>query len=334
MSSNNLIEDNAGLPILWIIVPCYNEESVLPITAPLFLDELKKIISNKKASDQSRVLFVNDGSKDKTWQIISDLAKEDEHYIGISQSRNRGHQNALVAGLMESVDKCDVTISIDCDGQDDINAMEKMMDEYLSGAEVVYGVRSKRDKDTAFKKFSAEFFYKLINALGGEVVFNHADYRLMSSRVVEAFESFQEVNLFLRGMIPLVGFKSSNVYYERNERMAGDSHYPLRKMMHFALDGITSLSVKPISMIIALGCFVSFLGVVGIIWAIVMNFLGATVAGWASIVCIMCFLGGMQLLSIGIIGEYIGKIYLETKKRPRFIISERTWEPYKRKYKG
>lgn len=334
MSSNNLIEDNAGLPILWIIVPCYNEESVLPITAPLFLDELKKIISNKKASDQSRVLFVNDGSKDKTWQIISDLAKEDEHYIGISQSRNRGHQNALVAGLMESVDKCDVTISIDCDGQDDINAMEKMMDEYLSGSEVVYGVRSKRDKDTAFKKFTAEFFYKLINALGGEVVFNHADYRLMSSRVVEAFESFQEVNLFLRGMIPLVGFKSSNVYYERNERMAGDSHYPLRKMMHFALDGITSLSVKPISMIIALGCFVSFLGVVGIIWAIVMNFLGATVAGWASIVCIMCFLGGMQLLSIGIIGEYIGKIYLETKKRPRFIISERTWEPYKRKYKG
>lgn len=334
MSSNNLIEDNAGLPILWIIVPCYNEESVLPITAPLFLDELKKIISNKKASDQSRVLFVNDGSKDKTWQIISDLAKEDEHYIGISQSRNRGHQNALVAGLMESVDKCDVTISIDCDGQDDINAMEKMMDEYLSGSEVVYGVRSKRDKDTAFKKFTAEFFYKLINALGGEVVFNHADYRLMSSRVVEAFESFQEVNLFLRGMIPLVGFKSSNVYYERNERMAGDSHYPLRKMMHFALDGITSLSVKPISMIIALGCFVSFLGVVGMIWAIVMNFLGATVAGWASIVCIICFLGGMQLLSIGIIGEYIGKIYLETKKRPRFIISERTWEPYKRKYKG
>ncbi len=334
MSINNLIEDNAGLPILWIIVPCYNEESVLPITAPLFLDELKKIISNKKASDQSRVLFVNDGSKDKTWQIISDLAKEDEHYIGISQSRNRGHQNALVAGLMESVDKCDVTISIDCDGQDDINAMEKMMDEYLSGSEVVYGVRSKRDKDTAFKKFTAEFFYKLINALGGEVVFNHADYRLMSSRVVEAFESFQEVNLFLRGMIPLVGFKSSNVYYERNERMAGDSHYPLRKMMHFALDGITSLSVKPISMIIALGCFVSFLGVVGMIWAIVMNFLGATVAGWASIVCIICFLGGMQLLSIGIIGEYIGKIYLETKKRPRFIISERTWEPYKRKYKG
>lgn len=334
MNDNGLVTSGEGLPLLWIIVPCYNEESVLPITAPLFLEELKRIISNGKASDLSRILFVNDGSKDKTWELITELSEKDMHYIGISQSRNRGHQNALLAGLMESVGNCDVTITIDCDGQDDITAMERMMDEYLSGAEIVYGVRSKRDTDTAFKKFTAEFFYKLVNVLGGEVVYNHADYRLMSSRVLEEFESFREVNLFLRGMIPLVGFRSSNVYYERTERLAGKSHYPVRKMLHFALDGITSLSIKPIYMIVVFGCLVSLLGFIGVVWAIVMNILGETVAGWASMVCIICFLGGIQLLSIGIIGEYIGKIYMETKRRPRYIISERTWKPYKRKYKG
>ena len=261
-------------------------------------------------------------------------SKQDEHYIGISQSRNRGHQNAVLAGLMEAVDKCDITISIDCDGQDDISAMDKMIDDYISGAEVVYGVRSKRVTDTAFKRMTAEGFYKMLNLMGVEVVFNHADYRLISSRVLEEFESFQEVNLFLRGMIPLVGFKSTTVYYERGERMAGDSHYPLTKMIHLAFDGITSLSIKPISMIIGVGCFVSFLGFIGIIWAVVMNILGSTVAGWASTICIICFLGGIQLFSIGIIGEYIGKIYMETKRRPRYIISERTWDPYNRKYKG
>ncbi len=212
--------------------------------------------------------------------------------------------------------------------------MDRMVDEYLSGNEVVYGVRSKRETDTAFKRITAEGFYKLINVMGAEVVYNHADYRLISSRVLEQFEGFHEVNLFLRGMVPLVGFKSSLVYYERSERLAGDSHYPVTKMLHFAFDGITSLSIKPISMIIGLGMLVSFLGVIGIIWAIIMNILGETVAGWASLICIICFLGGIQLLSIGIIGEYIGKIYMETKRRPHFIISERTWEPYERKYKG
>lgn len=325
---------SGSLPLLWIVIPCYNEEEVLPLTAPLFLDQLNKMISSGKVSPLSRILFVNDGSNDNTWDLIASLSKENEHYIGISQSRNRGHQNAVLAGLMEAVDKCDITISIDCDGQDDISAMDRMVDEYLAGSEVVYGVRSKRVTDTAFKRLTAESFYKLINAMGAEVVYNHADYRLISSRVLEQFEGFQEVNLFLRGMVPLVGFKSSLVYYERSERMAGDSHYPVTKMLHFAFDGITSLSIKPISMIIGLGMLVSFLGVIGIVWAIIMNILGETVAGWASLICIICFLGGMQLLSIGIIGEYIGKIYLETKRRPRFIISERTWEPYERKYKG
>lgn len=334
MSGDLVSKESTGLPILWIVIPCYNEEQVLPLTAPLFLDEINKLIVDGKVSSKSRILFVNDGSKDRTWDMIMDLSRQDEHYIGISQSRNRGHQNAVLAGLMESVDQCDVTISIDCDGQDDITAMGKMMDEYLAGAEVVYGVRSKRKSDTAFKRMTAECFYRLLNALGAEVVFNHADYRLISCRVLEEFENFKEVNLFLRGLVPLVGFKSSTVYYERALRLAGDSHYPVSKMLHFALDGITSLSIKPISIIIGLGSFVSFLGVVGIIWAIVMNILGETVAGWASIICIVCFLGGIQLLSIGIIGEYIGKIYLETKQRPRYIISERTWEPYERKYKG
>ncbi len=334
MSEMTVSSEKTGLPLLWIVIPCYNEEEVLPITAPLFLDQINKMIASGKISPLSRILFVNDGSKDKTWELILDLSKQDEHYIGISQSRNRGHQNAVLAGLMEAVDKCDITISIDCDGQDDISAMDKMIDDYISGAEVVYGVRSKRVTDTAFKRMTAEGFYKMLNLMGVEVVFNHADYRLISSRVLEEFESFQEVNLFLRGMIPLVGFKSTTVYYERGERMAGDSHYPLTKMIHLAFDGITSLSIKPISMIIGVGCFVSFLGFIGIIWAVVMNILGSTVAGWASTICIICFLGGIQLFSIGIIGEYIGKIYMETKRRPRYIISERTWDPYNRKYKG
>ena len=314
-------------PILWIVIPCYNEEKVLPITAPMFLQKIKTLAEKEMVSDKSRVLFVNDGSKDATWELICKFAQEDEHFIGISQSRNRGHQNAVLAGLMEAKENgCDITISIDCDGQDDINAMDAMVDAYLDGCEVVYGVRSKRDTDTFFKRFTAEGFYKLMNWMGAEVVFNHADYRLVSSRVLQEFANFKEVNIFLRGMIPLVGFKSTSVYYERAERIAGESHYPLKKMLALAFDGITSLSVKPIRMITGFGCVVSLLSFIAVIWALIAHLAGNTVSGWASTVCIVCFMGGVQLICLGVIGEYIGKIYMETKHRPRYIISERTWE--------
>ena len=313
-------------PILYIVIPCYNEEKVLPITSTMFLDKITELVKLNKISDDSRIMFVNDGSKDKTWEIICDSANKDEHYIGISQSRNRGHQNAVLAGLMEAKDQCDITISIDCDGQDDINAMNKMVDEYLDGCEVVYGVRSKRDTDTFFKRFTAEGFYHLMNWMGAEVVFNHADYRLISSRVLQEFANFKEVNIFLRGMIPLVGFKSTRVYYERHERIAGESHYPLKKMLALAFDGITSLSVKPIRMITGLGLLVTIISFLLIIWAVVGKIQGSTVSGWSSMISIVCFLGGVQLLSLGVIGEYIGKIYMETKARPRYIISERTYD--------
>ena len=320
----------AARPILWIVIPCYNEEAVLPITAPMFLQKIADLRDAGKISDRSRVLFVNDGSRDKTWEIITDLARQDAHYIGICQSRNRGHQNAVLAGLMEARDKCDITISIDCDGQDDVNAMDRMVDEYLGGCEVVYGVRSKRDTDTWFKRTTAEGFYKLMNALGAEVVFNHADYRLISARVLQHFADFEEVNIFLRGMIPLVGFKATSVYYERAERIAGESHYPLRKMLALAFNGITSLSVKPINLISGMGAFFSLVCLALALWAIIRAILGHTVAGWASLLCVVCLLGGIQLISLGVIGQYIGKTYMETKRRPRYIISERTWEDNKR----
>ncbi len=313
-------------PRLIIVIPCYNEQEVLPITSKLFLDKLNSLIAQGSISGDSRIMFVNDGSRDRTWDIITELSKQDEHFIGISQSRNRGHQNAVLAGLMEAKDICDITISIDCDGQDDINAMDKMVEEYRGGCEIVYGVRSKRDTDTFFKRFTAESFYKLMNKMGAEVVYNHADYRLISSRVLQELASFKEVNIFLRGMVPLVGFKSTCVSYERKERIAGKSHYPFSKMLALALDGITSLSVKPIKLIMGFGLFVAALSFVGIIWAVVSAILGMTVAGWASTVCIICFLSGIQLISIGVIGEYIGKIYMEVKQRPRYIISERTFE--------
>lgn len=313
-------------PRLWVIIPCYNEEEVLPVTAPLFLKELQDMIHEEKISPDSRILFVNDGSGDRTWELITSLSRQDEHYIGIEQSRNRGHQNAVLAGLMEAKDRCDITISIDCDGQDDIRAMERMVDEYGKGCEIVYGVRSSRETDTWFKRNTAQGFYRFLNAMGAEVVYNHADYRLVSSRVLQHFADFKEVNIFLRGMFPLVGFKSTSVYYERHERMAGKSHYPLKKMLALAFDGITSLSTKPISIICGVGVAVSLIGFIGILWAIALAVTGKTVAGWASIVCIVCFLGGIQLLSLGIIGEYVGKTYLEAKHRPRYIISERTWE--------
>ncbi len=314
------------LPCLYIIIPCYNEQEVLPVTAPMFLKKLYELISSGKIDADSKILFVNDGSRDGTWEIICHLAEENSHYIGIAQSRNRGHQNAVLAGLMEAKDQCDITISIDCDGQDDINAMDAMVDAYLDGCEVVYGVRNKRETDTFFKRATAEGFYKLLNWMGAEVVFNHADYRLISSRVLQELANFKEVNLFLRGMIPLVGFKSTSVYYERAERIAGESHYPLKKMLALAFDGITSLSVKPIRLITGLGLFIALLSFIGILWAVVSSFMGTTVAGWTSLVCIICFMGGIQLLSLGVIGEYIGKIYLETKARPRYIISERTFD--------
>ena len=311
-------------PSLYIVIPCYNEEAVLPITAPLFRDKLLSLSSQGKISPDSRVLFVNDGSKDNTWNLICQLAKEDEHYMGICLSRNRGHQNALLAGLMEAKDKCDITISIDCDGQDDINAMDAMVDEYLSGAEIVYGVRSKRDTDAFFKRFTAESFYKLMKWMGADTVYNHADYRLVSSRALKEFANFKEVNIFLRGMFPLVGFKSTCVYYERHERIAGESHYPLKKMLALAFDGITSLSIRPIRIITGLGVVISLVAFALIIYALVSYFTGNVVSGWASSLIVTCFLGGIQLICLGVIGEYVGKIYMETKARPRFIISQRT----------
>lgn len=316
-------EKKNDLPILNIIIPCYNEERVLPITAKLFLDELSSLINKGKIDLRSKIIFVNDGSRDSTWEIITRLSTESKHFAGICLSRNRGHQNAVLAGLLDSKDKCDITISIDCDGQDDIKAMEEMIDCYRGGYEVVYGVRSKRNTDTFFKRFTAESFYRLLNAMGAEVVFNHADYRLISSRVLDEFAQFGEVNLFLRGMIPLVGFKSTSVYYERHERIAGESHYPLSKMLSLAFDGITSLSIKPLSIITMLGIFVSFVSFIGVIYALISYIRGATVSGWASMICITCMLGGIQLISLGVVGQYIGKIYMETKHRPRYIISER-----------
>ena len=319
------------LPILYVVVPCYNEQEVLPITAPMFKNELQDLIAKQKVHAKSRILFVNDGSKDKTWDLIMELSEEDSCFCGISQSRNRGHQNAVLAGLMEAKDRCDIAISIDCDGQDDMAAMEQMVDEYAKGCDVVYGVRSERTTDTFFKRFTAQSFYKLLHVMGVESVYNHADYRLTSSRVLNAFADFKEVNLFLRGMFPLVGFKSTVVSYARNERLAGKSHYSLSKMLSLAVDGITSLSVRPLKIIAALGFFVSFLSAIGILWILITYFLKQTVSGWASTTCILCLVSGVQLLSLGVVGEYIGKIYMETKKRPRYIISERTQEKEKEK---
>lgn len=313
-------------PILYIVVPCYNEEEVLPVTSKIFADKIKELVAQEKISHESRVLFVDDGSKDETWDIITKLSEEDDVFKGISLSRNRGHQNALLAGMMESKEFCDIVITIDCDGQDDVNAMNEMVDEYLDGCEIVYGVRSNRDSDKFFKKVTAQGFYKFLSAMGAEVVYNHADYRLVSKRVLDEFADFKEVNMYLRGMFPLVGFKSTSVYYERNERLAGKSHYPLGKMVKLAVDGVTSLSIKPIRVITSLGMLIALISFIGVIWSIVMRCLGETISGWSSMVCIVCFIGGIQLICLGVIGEYIGKIYLEVKGRPRYIIENRTWD--------
>ena len=313
-------------PILYLVIPCYNEEQVLPITAPIFMGKLSELIEKREISDKSRVLFVNDGSGDSTWDIIEKLSKEQTLIKGICLSRNMGHQNALLAGLMTAKEECDVTVSIDCDGQDDINAVDKMLAEYKNGCDIVYGVRDSRKTDSFFKRHSAQFFYKLLNRLGAKTIYNHADYRLMSSRALGELEKFKEVNIYLRGMVPMVGFKSTSVTYDRTERLAGKSKYPLKKMLKLAADGITNLSVKPIHLIFLIGIISVLLSLAGIIWSIVAHFLSYTVAGWSSIIAIICFFGGIQILCIGVIGEYIGKIYMETKARPRYIISKKTDE--------
>ena len=316
----------AHKPVLYIVIPCYNEESVLPITSGMFRDKVRQLADAGKISDESRILFVNDGSKDKTWEIITALSAKDPCFQGIAQSRNRGHQRAVWAGLMEAKDRCDITISIDCDGQDDINAMDDMVRAYLDGCDIVYGVRNDRETDSFFKRTTAQGFYRFLSAMGAEIVYNHADYRLISARALHELAKFKEVNLFLRGMVPLVGFKSTSVEYKRAERIAGKSKYPLRKMLALAGDGITSLSIKPLRLIMSFGVIVALLSFVGVIWAIVSALAGRAVAGWASMTCIICFVSGVQLICMGIIGEYIGKIYMETKQRPRYIISERTWK--------
>lgn len=316
------------VPILYVVIPCYNEEEVLPITLPIFKNKLKELILNHKISENSKLLLVNDGSKDNTWSLIKEYSN-DKLVEGIAQSRNRGHQAAVWAGLMVAKNYADIIVSIDCDGQDDINAINKMVDEYLNGYEVVYGVRSKREKDTFFKRITAEGFYKFLSFLGVEVVYNHADYRLISKKVANELSHFKEVNLFLRGLIPLVGFKSSIVEYEREERFAGESKYPLKKMIGLAIDGITSLSVKPLRLISSIGLITALINFIGILWVLVNFFAFQTVSGWSSTVVVICFMSGIQLLSIGIIGEYIGKMYLEVKERPRFIISESTIEKNK-----
>jgi len=309
-------------PILYLVIPCYNEEQVLPVTSKLFLDKLMSLIGSDKISDKSRVCFINDGSRDKTWEIVKGLCSEEPHFAGISLAHNKGHQNALICGLMEVSGKCDITISMDCDGQDDINAIDGMVDEYLKGADIVFGVRSDRTTDTWFKRTTAQSYYKFLKFMGVNIIPDHADYRLMSSRALKALAGYKEVNVFLRGIIPQLGFKTAIVYYSRAERMAGSTHYPLKKMLALAIDGITSFSIKPLRMITTLGTIIAFLSFVGIIYVIVGAIIGNTTQGWASMTVLLCFLSGIQMVSLGVIGEYIGKIYLETKGRPRYIVDE------------
>ncbi len=307
---------------LYILAPCYNEEAVLPITSKIFLDKLNSLINSGKISAQSRVVFVDDGSKDKTWEIIESLHELDPKFVGVKLSRNRGHQNALLGGMSTVVNDCDMIVTIDADAQDDVNAIDKMVDDYYSGSEIVYGVRASRETDTFFKRTTAQGFYKFMSMMGVETVYNHADFRLMSSRAVKALLDFKEVNLFLRGMVPLVGFKSSSVTYDRAPRVAGESKYPLKKMLAFAFDGITSFSIKPIRVITFLGGITLFLSLIFAIYALVSFFVNKTVPGWTSTVLSIWFFGSLQLLAIGVVGEYIGKIYLETKSRPRFFIEK------------
>lgn len=307
---------------LYLVIPCYNEEEVLPETAKRLKEKMNALIASKKIEKESRIVFVNDGSRDKTWEIIQALHKEDSLYSGINLSRNRGHQNALLAGLMTVKDYADAVISMDADLQDDINAIDEMVDKYLAGADVVYGVRNRRTTDTFFKRVTAEGFYKLMNAMGANTVFNHADYRLLSKRALMGLSEYEEVNLFLRGIVPMIGYKSEIVFYERGERFAGESKYPLGKMLTFAIEGITSLSTKPIRLITGLGFFIFFVSICMLIYSLVRHFMGATIVGWTTLMVSVWAIGGLILLSLGVVGEYIGKIYLETKGRPRYIVEQ------------
>ena len=312
MKKNNLV--------LNLVIPCYNEEEALPLTKKELDKKMSSLMEEGLISKNSKVVLVNDGSKDKTWEFITKVHKENDMYVGINLTRNRGHQNALLAGLMYAKNHADICISMDADLQDDINVMDDMIKKYNAGADVVYGVRSSRKKDTFFKKFTAEFFYKLMNVMGVEVVFNHADCRLMSKRALEGLSEFKEVNLFLRGIVPQIGYKTDIAYYERNERVAGDSKYPLKKMLAFAIDGITSFSIKPLRIITSIGFIILLLSFVVLVYSVIMKLIGNTVSGWTFIVCSIWLIGGIQTLCLGVIGEYIGKIYKETKVRPRYII--------------
>lgn len=308
--------------ILYMVVPCYNEEAVLEETTARLKEKFESLIKEDKISPKSKVLYVNDGSKDKTWNLIKQIHEKDKMFRGICLSRNRGHQNAVLCGLMQAKEEADMVISMDADLQDDINAIDEMVDKYHEGFDVVYGVRNSRKTDTFFKRFTAQAYYKMLLFMGVDIVYNHADFRLMSKRVLKEMENYKEVNLFLRGIVPMIGFPSTNVYYERHERFAGESKYPLKKMLHFAFDGITSLSIKPIRLITTVGAGIFFLSICMLIYSIVIHFLGKSLVGWSSLMVSVWALGGLQIFSIGVIGEYIGKIYMETKARPRFIVQE------------
>ena len=315
---------------LYLVIPCYNEEEVLQETAKRLLEKISYMMEKDQITTESKIMFVNDGSKDKTWSIIEELHSKNNIFSGVNLSRNKGHQNALVAGLMTAKDYADMTISLDADLQDDIDVIDKFVEEYYNGSDVVYGVRSSRKTDSIFKRTTALAFYKLMNGLGVDVMYNHADYRLMSKRALEGLSEFKEVNLFLRGIVPLIGYKYSVVEYERHERFAGESKYPLSKMLAFAWDGITSFSIKPIRIITGLGFFIFAVSFIALIYSVVVNFRGNTVTGWTSLTVSIWMIGGIQLLSLGVIGEYVGKIYNETKKRPRYIIADKLIEQVKK----
>lgn len=310
------------MPKVYLVVPCYNEEEVLPETAARLTEKLAQMIGDGKADDESRILFVDDGSRDKTWELIKKFSAENKYIGGVKLSRNRGHQNALLAGLMTAKDKCDCAISLDADLQDDIGVLDQFVDKYSEGCEVVFGVRSSRKTDTVFKRSTARSYYKFMKALGVDIVYDHADYRLLGSKALEALSQYKEVNLFLRGIVPLIGFRTDYVYYERHERFAGESKYPLKKMIKFALEGITSFSVKPLRIISNIGIIICCMSIIGLIYGLVSFITGSSVAGWTSLICSIWFLGGLQMLCIGIVGVYVGKIYSETKQRPRFIIEQ------------
>lgn len=308
--------------ILYLVIPCYNEQEVLPETSRRLKEKMESLMDRNMISRDSKIMFVNDGSKDRTWEMIEELHDQDPLYQGVKLSRNRGHQNALLGGLMTAKEYADMAISLDADLQDDIDVIDQFVEKYYEGCDIVYGVRSARTTDTFFKRFTAEGFYKIINLMGGEVVFNHADYRLMSKRALNELANYKEVNLFLRGIVPMIGFKTDVVTYERHERLAGESKYPLKKMLALAVDGITSLSIKPIRFIVFLGFMIFMCSILMLIYSLVQHFLGNTSIGWTSLIVSIWAIGGLQLLAIGVIGEYIGKIYLETKARPRYIIEK------------